>query len=158
MPPLTLSIAQYPTGPTLAATLISLDEITTAASIAGVNLILFPEAFLGGYPRTCGFGAVVGSRTGEGRDQYYEYWKQAVDLGDSCPDGTGVYHEGAGDGTRETLEAIAAKTGVFLVVGLVEKTGGTLYCGCIFVDPVRGVVGKRRKVMPVCVCLCESGV
>lgn len=151
MPPLKLSVAQYPTGPTLAATLASLHAIATAASSAGVDLILFPEAFLGGYPRTCSFGAVVGSRTTEGRTQYYEYWKQAVDLGDSCPDGTGEYRAGAGDGTRERLEQIAMETGVFLVVGLVEKTGGTLYCGCVFVDPVRGIVGKRRKVMPVCV-------
>jgi predicted amidohydrolase len=31
----------------------------------------------------------------------------------------------------------------------VEKCGGSLYCACVFVDPERGVVGKRRKVMPV---------
>lgn len=146
---LKLSVAQYPTGPTLAATLDSLSTITVSAAADGVDLLLFPEAFLGGYPRTCSFGAVIGSRTTEGRTQYYEYWKQAVDLGDSCPDGTGVYREGAGDGTRERLESIAAETNVFLVVGIVEKAGGTLYCGCVFVDPLRGLIGKRRKVMPV---------
>lgn len=146
---LKLSVAQYPTGPTLAATLSSLTAVAVSAAASGVHLLLFPEAFLGGYPRTCGFGAVVGSRTPEGRTQYYEYWKQAVDLGDSCPDGTGVYRPGAGDGTREVLERVAADTGVFLVVGVVEKAGASLYCGCVFVDPLRGVVGKRRKVMPV---------
>lgn len=54
-----------------------------------------------------------------------------------------------GDGTREVLERVAGETGVFLVVGVVEKAGGSLYCAVVFVDPARGVLGKRRKVMPV---------
>lgn len=128
----------------------SLRSITKQAERSGCHLILFPEAFLGGYPRTCDFGAVVGSRTDEGRDQYYKYWQDAVDLGDSCPEGTGVYKPGAGDGIREELEEVAKNTGVFIVVGVIEKSGGSLYCACLFVDPNKGVVGKRRKVMPVC--------
>jgi nitrilase len=32
---------------------------------------------------------------------------------------------------------------------LIEKSGGTLYCSAVFVDPTSGVIGKRRKVMPV---------
>lgn len=60
-----------------------------------------------------------------------------------------------GDGTREELERIARDTGVFLVTGLVERSGGTLYCAVVYVCPKLGVLGKRRKVMPVsdeCVC------
>ncbi|KAI5848507.1 carbon-nitrogen hydrolase [Morchella snyderi] len=143
-----LAVAQYATCETLAETMELLESVVQKASGACVDLILFPEAFLGGYPRTCNFGVAVGSRSEKGRDQYYEYWQECVDLGDSCPDGTGVYKDGAGDGTREKLEKIAEKWGVFLVVGVVERCGGTLYCACVFVDPGRGVVGKRRKVMP----------
>ena len=55
-----------------------------------------------------------------------------------------------GDGTREFLENVARETGVFLVVGLVEKAGGSLYCGCVYVCPREGCIGKRRKIMPVC--------
>jgi len=58
-----------------------------------------------------------------------------------------------GDGTREELERVARETGVFLVVGVVERCAGTLYCGVLYVCPREGVVGKRRKVMPVCLCL-----
>ena len=41
-----------------------------AVDAAGRNarLIVFPEAFVSGYPRGVDFGARVGSRTAEGRD------------------------------------------------------------------------------------------
>lgn len=54
-----------------------------------------------------------------------------------------------GDGTRELLERVAKRTGVFVVTGVIERAGGSLYCAVVYVDPVRGVIGKRRKVMPV---------
>jgi nitrilase len=47
------------------------------------------------------------------------------------------------------LERVASETGVFIVTGLVERAGGSLYCAVVYVDPTRGVLGKRRKVMPV---------
>lgn len=120
-----------------------------------MHLLLFPEAYLGGYPRTCTFGTSVGARDERGREQWLAYWKQGVDLGDS-PRGRGeqwIRADGEdkikrGDGTREELERIARETGVFLVVGVVEKAGGSLYCGVVYVDPQLGCVGKRRKVMP----------
>ena len=56
--------------------------------------------------------------------------------------------EWRGDGTREALEQIARKTGVFVVTGVVERAGGSLYCAVLYVCPRKGVLGKRRKVMP----------
>lgn len=55
-----------------------------------------------------------------------------------------------GDGTREELEGIARETAVFVVTGLIERCAGTLYCAVVYVCPRKGMVGKRRKVMPVC--------
>jgi len=55
-----------------------------------------------------------------------------------------------GDGTRERLEEAARESGVFLVVGVVERAGGSLYCAVVYVCPREGMRGKRRKVMPVC--------
>lgn len=56
-----------------------------------------------------------------------------------------------GDGTREELERVARETGVFVVTGVVERCAGTLYCAVLYICPRLGVVGKRRKVMPVCI-------
>jgi nitrilase len=146
---------------TLATTALTLQALETTARDArgrSVDLLLFPEAYLGGYPRTATFGAVVGGRRPEGREQFLSYFKDAVDLGDT-PEGGGerwveraleVPREGVrGDGTREELERVARETGVFLAVGLVERSGGTLYCAVVYVCPRLGCVGKRRKVMPV---------
>ena len=100
---------------------------------AGARLTVFPEAFLGGYPKGSSFGAPVGLRKQEGREAFRLYWDQAIDL-----DGPEV----------ETIAAATAATGVFAVIGCIEREHGTLYCTVLFFDGANGLVGKHRKLMP----------
>ena len=156
---LTLAVSQSHSLSTTSATLHELSRIAHEAARSGAQFLLFPEAYLGGYPRTCTFGASVGSRSDKGRSQFLEYFRDAIDLGDT-PGGGGddwVEHnlpvskgrDFRGDGTREKLEEIARNTGIFLVVGVIERAGGSLYCAAVYVCPKEGCVGKRRKIMPV---------
>ena len=156
----TLAISQSHTLSSLGLTLCALSRTAQRAAQRHVHLLLFPEAYLGGYPRGCGFGTAIGERTESGRDQYLAYTQSAVDLGDTSRGAGGAWINRTlpvakergqtyrGDGTREYVEEVARETGVFLVVGVIEKAGGSLYCSAIYVDPERGSIGKRRKVMP----------
>lgn len=38
--------------------------------------------------------------------------------------------------------------GLFVVIGVIEREQGTLYCTALFLDGERGVVAKHRKLMP----------
>ncbi|KAI0385517.1 carbon-nitrogen hydrolase [Hypomontagnella monticulosa] len=162
-----LATASPGTQATTKETLKQLHDIATRAAASGADILLLPEAYFGGYPRGADFGCKIGFRTAEGRDEYLRYFKSAIDLGDTVGDGAGageawvkrqlgvdtaVAGDGQtpvrGDGTREEVERIARETGVFIVIGLVEKAGGSLYCSVIYVCPNLGTIGKRRKVQP----------
>jgi len=103
------------------------------AASAGARLIVFPEAFLGGYPKGASFGAPVGMRRPEGRDAFAAYFAAAIDL-----DGPEV----------AVIAAATAQTGAFVVMGVIERDGGTLYCTALFFDGAKGLVAKHRKLMP----------
>ncbi len=95
--------------------------------------MLFPEAFVGGYPQGLTFGAVVGSRTPEGHELYRRYWASSLEL--SSP-------------AFERIRAIAAAAGVFLALGAIERDSGTLYCSVLFFGPDGAFLGKHRKLVP----------
>ena len=44
------------------------------------DLLVMPEALLGGYPKGANFGTRLGYRTSSGRKDFLQYWQQAIDL------------------------------------------------------------------------------
>lgn len=97
------------------------------------DLLLFPESFIPGYPRGFDFGAVVGSRSNEGRQLYADYLNCSIDLSTN-------------DCAR--LEAMARDYGVYLVIGVTERVGGTLYCSMLYLSPTDGLLATHRKIKP----------
>ena len=122
-----------PVGFDLEKTLEKTRALVSEAKATGSQLVVFPEAFVSGYPRGLDFGARVGSRTAEGRELYRRYWESSVEV--------------PGPATA-SLGSAAGAAGVHLVVGVVERDGGTLYCSVLFFAPDGTLLGKHRKLMP----------
>ncbi|KAF9244612.1 carbon-nitrogen hydrolase [Melanogaster broomeanus] len=118
----------------LADTLDKFENLTRLAKERdGTQLVVFPEAFIGGYPKMSTFGCVVGDRKAEGRDEFLRYHKSAIEIPSPA---------------ISRIETVSKETGVFVVMGIIERSMGTLYCTAIFVDPSQGLIGKHRKLMP----------
>ena len=114
-------------------TLKKVHVLAREAAGQGARLVVFPEAFVSAYPRGMDFGAVVGARSDEGREQFRRYWESSVDV-----PGPAV----------EQLGQTAKSSGIYLVIGVIERERGTLYCTVLFFSPDGRYLGKHRKVMP----------
>ncbi|UOX85298.1 carbon-nitrogen hydrolase family protein [Amycolatopsis sp. FBCC-B4732] len=86
--------------------------------IRGADLVVLPEAVLGGYP---------------GRVPFVAYFAASV-----LVPGPEV----------SALAGLAARTGTTLVAGVIERDGSTLYSTAVFLDPHLGLVAKHRKLVP----------
>jgi len=90
----------------------TLEKVHTLAGEAaskGARLALFPEAFVSAYPRGLDFGAVVGSRSEKGREDFRRYWESSVDVPGPAVD---------------ELARAARSNCIYLVVGVVERDRG----------------------------------
>ena len=54
--------------------------MTAEAASEGAQLILFPEAYVGGYPWGLAFGTAIGGRSDAGRQVFGRYWESAIDI------------------------------------------------------------------------------
>ena len=114
-------------------TLEKLADLAADCARRGARLAVFPEAFVPAYPKGLDFGARVGLRTREGREQFRRYFDAAVEVPGPATD---------------ALATVAAKNRLYLVVGVIERAAGTLYCTVLFHAPDGRLLGKHRKVMP----------
>ncbi len=117
----------------LQRTLEKTRDLAADAVKSGAKLILFPEAFISAYPRGADFGAVVGLRTHEGREQFRQYHASSIDVPGPAVD---------------ELSEIARQARAYLVIGVIERDGGTLYCTVLSFGPEGRLLGKHRKLMP----------
>lgn len=63
------------------------ERLLAEASSYGSQLVVFPEAFIGGYPRGSSFGVTIGNRTAKGREDFRKYHSAAIDVpGKTCWD------------------------------------------------------------------------
>ena len=110
---------------------------TAEAAADGARLVLFPEAYVGGYPWGLSFGTAVGGRSDAGRRTWERYWASAIDV-------PGPEVERMADAAREA--------GVYLCVGVIERDStysrGTLYCTLLYLGPDGTLLGKHRKLKP----------
>ncbi len=119
------------------ATVAKACQLTGEAAAQGARVILLPESFVPAYPRGLSFGAVVGSRTLEGRRLFQLYWDNAVDVPSPA---------------TEALGAAAADAQAYLAIGVTERDAqfsrGTLYCTLLYFGPDGRLLGKHRKLKP----------
>ncbi|MDG9883858.1 carbon-nitrogen hydrolase family protein [Pseudomonas sp. GD04058] len=126
-----LQIGSRPEGKT--ATLEAILAYEERIKASGVGLVVMPEALLGGYPKGEIFGTYLGYRLPEGREAFQRYYENAIDV--------------PGAETDE-LAGLAQRTGAHLVIGVIERSGNTLFCTALFFSPEGGLVSKHRKLMP----------
>jgi nitrilase len=103
------------------------------AAAAGAKVILFPEAFITGYPKGLNYGLVVGARDPQGREEFRLYLDAAIQV--------------PGPETQRLAEA-AATHQAYVVMGVIEREHGTCYCAVLFFGPDGALLGKHRKLMP----------
>ena len=112
-------------------------SMTAEAAKEGAKLVLFPEAYVGGYPWGLAFGTAVGGRSEVGRRAFGRYWESAIDV-----PGPEV----------ERMCQVAADFGVWLCVGVIERdttySTGTLFCTLLYFGPNGELLGKHRKLKP----------
>jgi nitrilase len=115
------------------ATIEKIHSLVIHAARQGATLVVMPEAFVSAYPTGLDFGARIGLRQPKGRDDFRRYYESALEVpGSAC--------DALGKAVREA--------GVYLVIGVIERDGGTLYCTVLFFSPDGRLMGKHRKLMP----------
>lgn len=114
-------------------TLQKLADLAADAARKGAKLVVFPEAFVGGYPKGHDFGVRLGVRSPDGRDEFRRYFESAVEVPGPATD---------------LIGSVVKSQGLHLVVGLIERAGGTLYCTAAIFGPDGGLLGTHRKLVP----------
>ncbi len=118
-----------------AATLeIVIEKIGDAAAL-GAELVAFPETFVPGYPLWVDITNTSSWEDPEQQAAFARYLDQSVEI--DSPE----FHR--------VVDA-ARDNGVFVYLGVAERSrsGGSIYCSLVAIDPRAGVVSVHRKLKP----------
>lgn len=129
-----VSVVQAGTDPfDTASTISKFSDLLAEAKSEKSELVVFPEAFVGGYPKGVDFGVRIGSRDDAGRELFRLYSDNAVELG--SPE-------------YEALSEAVAANSVATVVGVIERKGATLLCSTLSFERDGSLLGVHRKLVP----------
>ncbi|CAL5334460.1 unnamed protein product [Camellia sinensis] len=108
------------------------ERLIAGAAAYGSQLVVFPEAFVGGYPREVLFDAMSETQSTDGNNEIQKYHASAID---------------APGPEVDRLAEIAGKYKVHLVIGVVERVRSSLFSAVLFFDSLGRYLGKHRKLM-----------
>ena len=110
------------------ASLAKACDLIAEAAANGARLIAFPEVFIAGYP----FWIWTHTPT-TGAPLFFQLFDNAVEV--PSP-------------TTEALGDAAHRAGAYVVMGVNEREGGTLYNTLLYFDDKGALIGRHRKLQP----------
>jgi len=117
------------------ATVAKACDLIREASKENADMVVFPEAFVSGYPDW--IWLLPNSRSKELNELYIELTKNSVS---------------AGDGSIAQLCKAAKENSIYVVIGIneinSESSGGSLYNSLLYIDEKGNVEGIHRKLIP----------
>jgi aliphatic nitrilase len=105
-------------------TIMLMDE----AGASGVQLIVFPETWISGYPWWIWLGTPANTIHHAG-----DYVANSIEVGDQYD---------------QRLQEAADRNNLHAIIGVSEKSGGSLYMGQWHYGPDGSVISRRRKLKP----------
>lgn len=111
------------------ATIDKVAKMATQAAGEGASLMVLPETFIPSYP----WWIWMGINNVKKAELFSKLFKNSLEIPSK---------------EINKLCEMAKKCGLFLIVGINERSGRTLYNTQIFIDNKGNLLGRRRKLMP----------
>lgn len=103
-------------------------KLIAEAGKAGAQLVAFPEAFVPGYPFW-----IWTHTPRNGAPLFVDFYANSVEIPSAATD---------------ALCQAAKEAGVYVVIGISERDGGTLYNTLLYIDDQGRMLGRHRKLQP----------